>query len=142
MYAFVASTRPRSVQAKKTLHYKNEIVRAFQRYVPAPAQLDGPLYGVVYYFHNVPSETDADNISKPVWDCLEGLAFENDRSIRLRIAGMHDLSLGGIEALDTRLVPEEVVPDLRELVEAADHVLYIEVGRLSESMFRFGLEVL
>lgn len=141
MYAFVAPTRPRSVQAKKTLHYKNDIVRAFQRYVPAPEQLDGPLYGVVYYFHNVQTDTDADNISKPVWDCLEGLAFANDRSIRLRISGMHDLSLGGIEALDTRFMPVEVVPDLRELVRRAEHIIYVEVGRLRESMYRFGLEV-
>jgi len=80
MYAFVAPTRPRSVQARKTAHYKDEVVRAFQRYVPAAEYLDGPLYGVVYYFHNVKTDTDADNISKPVWDCLEGLAFANDRT--------------------------------------------------------------
>jgi Holliday junction resolvase RusA-like endonuclease len=142
MYAFVASTRPRSVQAKKTLHYKNELVQAFQRYVPAPRQLDGPLYGVVYYFHNVPTDTDADNISKPVWDSLEGIAFANDRNVKLRIAGVHDVSLGGIEAFDTRLVQAELVFDLRHLVTTADHVVYVEVGRLSESMYRFGLEVL
>jgi Holliday junction resolvase RusA-like endonuclease len=134
MYAFVAPTRPRSVQARKTAHYKNEVVRAFQRYVPAAEQLDGPLYGVVYYFHNVHTDTDADNISKPVWDCLEGIAFANDRSIKLRIAGK-------LETLDISRIPLEVVPDLHHLTQTADHVVYVEVGRLHESMFRFGCEV-
>jgi len=141
MYSVVAATRPRSVQAKKTLHYKNEIVRAFQRYVPAPQQLDGPLYGVVYYFHNVPTDTDADNISKPVWDSLEGMAFANDRHIKLRLAGIHDLSLAGLERLDLSGVPEDLARDLDELVASEDHILYIEVGKLHESMYRFSCEV-
>lgn len=141
MYAFVAPTRPRSVQARKTAHYKDEVVRAFRRYVPAAEQLDGPLYGVVYYFHNVKTDTDADNISKPVWDCLEGVAFANDRNIKLRIAGMHDLSSASLETLDISRIPLEVVPDLHHLTQTADHVVYVEVGRLHESMFRFGCEV-
>jgi hypothetical protein len=141
MYAFVASTRPRSVQAKKTLHYKNELVHAFQRYVPAPRQLDGPLYGVVYYFHNVPTETDADNISKPVWDSLEGLAFENDRNVKLRIAGIHDLAKAGLDTLDLSPMPQDLATDLSNLVASRDHILYIEVGRLHESMYRFSCEV-
>jgi Holliday junction resolvase RusA-like endonuclease len=141
MYAFVASTRPRSVQAKKTLHYKNELVHAFQRYVPAPRQLDGPLYGVVYYFHNVPTDTDADNISKPVWDSLEGFAFANDRNVKLRIAGIHDLSKARLDSLDLSALSEELARDLGDLVASADHILYIEVGRLHESMYRFSCEV-
>jgi Holliday junction resolvase RusA-like endonuclease len=141
MYAFVAPTRPRSVQARKTAHYKDEVVRAFHRYVPAAEQLDGPLYGVVYYFHNVQTDTDADNISKPVWDCLEGIAFANDRSIKLRIAGMHDLAPAGIETLDISRISPRLVPDLHDLIKPADHVLYVEVGKLHDSMFRFGCEV-
>src|SRR5215218_4859126 len=134
MYAFVADTRPRSVQAKKTAHYKSELARAFQRYVPQAERLDGELYGMVYYFHNVPTDTDADNISKPVWDTLEGLAFANDRDVRLRIAGMHDLSSAPLGTLDISRVPAHLLADLERLTRTADHILYVEVGRLHNSM--------
>ncbi|HET7231756.1 MAG TPA: RusA family crossover junction endodeoxyribonuclease [Longimicrobium sp.] len=141
MYAFVAGTRPRSVQARKTEYYKSELARAFQHYVPNGERLEGELYGVVYYFHNVPTDTDADNISKPVWDTLEGLAFANDRNVRLRIAGMHDLSVAPLGTLDVSRVPAHLLTDLEHLAQTSDHILYVEVGPLHHSMYRFGHEL-
>jgi len=140
MYAFVAPTRPRSVQAKHTVRYKTAIREAFLKYVPDPERLSAPLYGVVYYFHNVKTDTDADNISKPVWDSLEGTAFDDDRSIRWRVAGVFDLTSGGVEVLDVTRVPEAVLADLYEMIDTRDHFIYVEFGRLHTPMYRFGLE--
>lgn len=140
MYAFVAATRPRSVQARTTAGYKDRILQAFLKYVPSPEKADAPLYGLVYYFHNVKTETDADNISKPVWDSLEGSAFADDRVIRLRIAGVYDLS-AGIGELDVTRMPDAVLADFYDMIGSNDHVVYVEFGSLRDSMYRFGMEV-
>lgn len=140
MYAFVVPARPRSVQAKLTSHYKEAVRRAFLKYVPQPEPLDGPLYGVVYYFHNVKTDTDADNVSKPVWDSLEGTAFEDDRFIRWRLAGVFDLTMSGVDVLDVTRVPEPVLTDLYDMIDTRDHFVYVEFGRLNVSMYRLGLE--
>jgi Holliday junction resolvase RusA-like endonuclease len=140
MYAFVVPARPRSVQARHTDRYKAAVRDAFLKYVPQPERLDAPLYGVVYYFHNVKTDTDADNVSKPVWDSLEGTAFDDDRTIRWRLAGVFDLSEAGVDVLDVTRVPAAVLADLYEMIDTRDHFVYVEFGRLNVSMYRLGLE--
>jgi Holliday junction resolvase RusA-like endonuclease len=41
-----------------------------------------PLEGKLYYLHRDNDGYDADNISKPTWDALEGHFYENDRIIK------------------------------------------------------------
>lgn len=77
-------------------HYKEGIRSAFRAYCPDISVSADAFYAVVYYFHRVPSQQDADNISKPRF----------------------------LEMLDNE-----------------EHILYVELGRLSFKQIRFGYEV-
>jgi hypothetical protein len=99
-----------------------------------------PLYGLVYYFHRVKTELDADNLSKPVWDSLVGAAYADDELIRLRIAGVYEVTEMSMEALILDRMPSPLAERLVQLLERHNHVLYVEFGRLNESMYLFGLE--
>lgn len=140
MKAFICTVRPRSVQAKKTEQYKQRVLEACQKYCPAPETLEGPLYGVVYYFHRKPNDLDADNLSKPIWDALEGYFYDDDRVIQLRTSGVRDLR-EGIEILDLTKMPDSVAGDFIDAVGEEDYLLYVELGALSPEMFTFSREI-
>jgi hypothetical protein len=138
MYAFISNIRPCSVRAKTTERFKRAIKEAFKSYYPSTELVSNDLYGVVYYFHKKHNQLDADNLSKPIWDALEGVLYEDDSIIKYRAAGIFDLR--GLEILDFTLMPEHVVHDFLERLDDSDHILYMEVGNLDYSLFKFGCE--
>lgn len=142
MDVFLCNLRPRSVRAKTPERYKDGIRDAFQVYCPDSTRGPGPLYASIYYFHRRPSEQDADNISKPILDALEGLAYEDDRVVRFRQSAMFALDSDPLSDLNLSGVPEEILESLLEMLEREDHVLYVELGRLSFQRFRFGYELM
>jgi hypothetical protein len=142
MDVFLCNLRPRSVRAKTPERYKDGIRDAFQLFCQDSTSSPGPLYASIYYFHRRPSEQDADNISKPILDALEGLAYEDDRVVRFRQAAMFSLDSDPLSDLNLSGVPEEILESLLEKLEREDHVLYIELGRLSFQQFRFGYELM
>jgi len=97
MYAFISNMRPCSVRAKTTERFKQAIKEAFKSYYPSTERVSNDLYGVVYYFHKTHNQLDADNLSKPIWDALEGVLYEDHSIIKYRAAGIFDLrsSTGG-----------------------------------------------
>jgi hypothetical protein len=55
---------------------------------------DAHRYGIVYYFvrnYRPSNDPDAGNVSKRVWDALEGVAYNNDHVVRLQIAGLIEI---------------------------------------------------
>lgn len=140
VYVFLSNLRPRSVRAKTPGHYKEGLRNSFRLFCPEPSRGHGPLYAVIYYFHRRASEQDADNISKPVLDALEGLAYEDDRIVRYRQAAMFDLRTDPISTLDMSNVPRPVLEPFLRMLSTEDHVLYVELGRLSYAQIRFGYE--
>jgi hypothetical protein len=74
------------------------------------------------------------------WDALEGVLYEDDSIIKYRAAGIFDLRSSGLEILDFTLMPEHVVHDFLERLDDSDHILYMEVGNLDYSLFKFGCE--
>jgi Holliday junction resolvase RusA-like endonuclease len=140
MFAFVSTCKPRSVQAKRSESYKSGLVADCRHRFPNPEKLTGALYGIVYYFHRVPTELDADNLSKPIWDSLEGLLYNDDKIIKLRYSGVYDLRSSAIEVLDITKIPEFVIDEFVECVSSASHLLYIELGKLDYKMYQFGCE--
>lgn len=114
---------------------------------------DGLLYGIVYwftrrYFSNHP---DADNLSKKVWDeevGLGGLAFGDDKQVRLRIAAVFHFgqpsdadALAEVDVLNLPDAPGALLDALGELIAASapgTGFTYIEVGRWTPDMVRFG----
>lgn len=112
-------------------------------------RLTEPLYGIVYYIaqrYRPATDADADNVSKPVWDALEGVAYDNDKAVRLRIAGViAPSSLPGVASLDELPltgVPGDVADMMTGFITAGEaHILYVEIGLLHPAMFRFGFAV-
>lgn len=140
VYRFILKRRPYSYN--KSSEAKKESFReAVKNEYPNLAPLDGDLYGKVYWFCNVSlsdqgKQSDADNISKPVWDGLKGLAFHDDQQVKLRIAGRID-GLEGIEGLDFTNLDVSFQMELRNAIASEKHVLYVECSLLVPSMFRF-----
>lgn len=97
------------------------------------------LYGAVYYLKNSKHMLDADNLSKPVWDALTGLAYEDDVQVLLRHSGIVDMRLRGASEFDLSTLPDDVAEQLIQTIGSEEHVVYIEIGPVDVSMFRFGL---
>jgi hypothetical protein len=140
MTAFVCTARPRSVNAKGTATYQQLLRDAFAFFHEAHVPADEPKYGLAYYFHARPTELDADNLSKPIWDALEGLCYADDRSIRDRRSGTVDLRSNDFHAFNLSRLPDDVAAALINAIGAEDHILYVEFGALNDQMFAFGIE--
>ena len=88
---------------------------------------------------------DADNVSKPTWDALEGLAYDDDHRVRLRIAAVIEMEpeedgYPSIQGLDLSAVPVAIADRLLEFVESdEDHVVYVELGAVTSEMLTFGI---
>jgi Holliday junction resolvase RusA-like endonuclease len=120
--------------------YKLDIENAFKKFYPTHAKLTEDLYGIVYYFHKNKSGTDADNISKPIWDCLSGFLYDDDIQIKLRTAGVIDISNGDLNVVDFTNISGEMILELIDAFETTDNFAYIECGLLHKSMYKFNLE--
>lgn len=140
MRAFLSNQKPRSVNARMTDRFQEGIRQSYREYCPDSEPLNDELYGVVYYFHKRHNQLDADNLSKPIWDALEGIAFENDLLIRLRHAGVVDLRKD-MTTIDLSNMPDTVVDNFIQMLGVEEHIVYVEFGILHQSMFLFGQEV-
>lgn len=121
-------------------------------------KLTGLLYGVVIWFvrgYRPGNEPDADNISKGIWDMLSAPkqndapgrqrlgAFNDDKQVRLRTAGIFDLAPAegdapSLEQLDLTDVPPNVVQRLRDMVGGITDcrsLTYIRFGTLRGGMY-------
>ena len=143
MYSFVVSTKPKSYNSKdkkKALEYQIQMQVAFAKSYPRHSLLTEDLYGMIYHFFRRNIGIDADNLSKPVWDGLKGIVFEDDKQVKLRIAGSFDLTANDLTVLDFSGLPGAVIASLLEAVETEEHVLYVECGRFTTDMIRLNLE--
>ncbi|MGA9656431.1 MAG: hypothetical protein WBV96_21215 [Polyangia bacterium] len=100
----------------------------------------GDLYGLVYYLHAKPTQLDADNVSKPVWDALEGIGYRDDEVIKHRRAGLIDLRSKDLHTFDLSGMPDSVAAALISAVGVHDDIIYVEYGALHDDMYEFGLE--
>lgn len=127
---------------KKRAEYKTIIETAFNQFHDTIIPFSGKLYGVVYYFYNTVQKgqrIDADNLSKPIWDCLKPFLYADDIQVKLRIAGSIDLRDGDFEELDISKLSFEISEQLLDAIDNEDHILYIECGELQQSLFKFNL---
>lgn len=139
MLTFLCASRPRSANKnrKYSSRYKDSLEKAIKKYFPSIKLLEDQLYGSVYYFHSVPTQIDADNLSKPIWDALEGVVYKDDSIIKLRHAGIVDLKAGDFHEIDLTDLPDIVTNDFFEMIDNEEHFLYIEIGLLKPNMFTF-----
>lgn len=129
-------------KGKKRANYKIDIETAFKQLHDTITPFCGKLYGVVYYFYSETQKgqrVDADNLSKPIWDCLKSFMYNDDIQIKLRIAGSIDLRDDDFEELDISSLSTEISLLLIDAIDNEEHILYIECGELQQSMFKFNL---
>lgn len=145
MQAFVCSFKPKSVNVKPRFlrNYKAKLKAVVQGQGATKYGPSDSLYGVIYYFatSTVDADIDADNISKPVWDALQGIIYDNDFDVRLRTAGVVVMKTDEVQTLDFTRVPESAMNSLLVNLGSAQHLLYIEVGHWTHSLVGFGLEL-
>jgi Holliday junction resolvase RusA-like endonuclease len=146
MYSFVLKRQPKSYngwnKASKMSkdNYKTAIEEAFQKLNQISDPLTDELYGVLYHFFRKDLQIDADNLSKPIWDCLTGFLYLDDSQVKLRIAGSFDLSKNNFSVLDIEALPKSISDELVEAFKNYDHIVYIECDLLNRSMFKFNSE--
>lgn len=146
MYNFIFKRQPKSYNGwKKTdaagkLIYKNLIRSSFSSVYGSHSLLTHDLYGIVYHFYNRDTGNDADNLSKPLWDCLTGFLFIDDKQVKVRTAGSFDLSKNDISLLDFSGLPGAFVADLVDAFDTEEHVVYVECGTLNMTMYKFNIE--
>ncbi len=117
-----------------------EIKNSFKKIYPQHEMLSGDLYGTIYYFFKRDLNNDADNMSKPVWDCLIDFLYVDDKQVKLRIAGAFDLRKKDFNELDFSNIPGKVIGDFLEAYDNHEHFLYIECGELRSGFFKFNME--
>lgn len=148
MKSFIFRKQPKAYQGSKTFKsssakatYINELAKSL---LPDDVLLEpyteGDLYGVVYYFTKKYTGTDADNISKPIWDCLKGILYSDDKQIKLRRAGIFNFSENDFNVIDFSGIDEQVFGVLLDAFGTDDHFVYVECGRLDFNMFQFNIE--
>ncbi len=143
MHSFILNRKPlsyNSCRKQKKVNYKADLEGAFSNYNPSFIRLSEKLYALVYYFYKVNVGLDADNLSKPIWDCLTGFLYDDDEQIKIRTAGSFDLSKGDFQSLDFTGLSGSMVAELTAAALSEEHVLYIECGQFDPSMFKFNIE--
>lgn len=146
MYHFVLKRQPKSYngwnKASKMSkdNYKRAIEDAFQKFNQISEPLTANLYGILYHFFKDDRQMDADNLSKPIWDCLEGFLYVDDSQVKLRIAGSFNLSQIDLDILNFNDLSKPILKELLEAFETHDHIVYIECGLLKYSMLKFNSE--
>jgi Holliday junction resolvase RusA-like endonuclease len=145
MYNFIVKNRPASFNSwaknsGKGKAYKSIIETSVTEYVGEHAILTGELYRIVYHFFNADLSIDADNLSKPVWDCLENYLFKDDSQVKIRVSGNFDLTNNNYLNLNFSRLDKEIIDDLYEAFDTVEHIIYIECGSLDYSMYNFNIE--
>lgn len=100
------------------------------------------LFARVYYFTSDGVTVDCDNISKPIWDALNGLLYTDDRFIVMRTAAVIDVNLHQFTTIDTSLVESDAAADLMQALAAKDvKCMFLECNQFNESMIKLGINI-
>ena len=140
-FSFVVFQKPYSYNSQST-RKKNKMRAEFsfelQKKYKSLKILENNLYGLVYYIRPQVNTLDADNISKPIWDALTGVTYDDDRKIvhrRATIIEADDFSTLSIDSITST--------DLKRILKAVEKgldVIYIEMGIYNPKLIEFNLE--
>lgn len=93
MSVVVLKGRPISIRAsaRSKERWKRKVANAARRVFPTP--LDGNDMSItITFFYNALPDFDTDNMSKPICDALEGIAYHNDSQLMERHARRRDIN--------------------------------------------------
>lgn len=141
MHTFLCTHKPRSVNAAKKESYYQSLQKSLCKYNGIIEVQKKPLYGFVCYFYRGRTDLDADNLSKPIWDALTGIAYPDDDVIRFRSSGVFNIQDEDITVLDLSEMPDQILEDFMEMIDTEEqHILYVEFGDFDFELLRFGYE--
>jgi Holliday junction resolvase RusA-like endonuclease len=145
MVNFLLMRKPHSYNSwkgtsQKGQNYKNALHQALHFYNSVVEISSQNVYVLVYYFYKEYLGIDADNISKPIVDCLQDVLYANDKQVEMRIAVASDLNISSFKQIDFSRFSPQIASDLVQAFEDSLHILYIECGNYDESMLQFNLE--
>lgn len=110
----------------------------FYNLQPTHTLLNGNLYVTIYYFFNKDLHLDTENLSKPIWDCLNGILLNDNQQIR--IVGSFDLAAGNYSVIDLSGLQGNLVVDLLDAFESEEYIIYVECGNFKPSMYKFNIK--
>lgn len=142
MELVISNLVPLSYNSKNKVEYQKRICAAFLRKykgVVPKFSVDDELYARVFFFTSDGVNVDSDNISKPIWDAVNGLVYSDDRKIVMRTAAVIDVTQHPFNIIDTSSIESAVAADLvQELSKGSVRCLYIECSKFKESMIKIG----
>lgn len=150
MLSFVFHRQPKAYQGSNTYKskldketYRAVLEQALVEFNPSFEKRSGSLYGVVYYFYRKELGIDADNISKPIWDCLRGFAYDDDSQVVFRVAAKFGVEEANSIVPDNfQNLPENVYDAFIKFFEEANtpHFVYVELGQPIDWQIKFDWE--
>lgn len=129
-------------QKQRTLdRFSERLKQQFQTTYPPHRPLADLLSGDIIWLTNKyepGKHPDADNISKPVWDALSGLAYEDDKQIRRRSSGIIELTPGTLTELNFSTWPPVVVDTVEQVsMQPVFNLLVLHLCPLTLTHFQF-----
>lgn len=83
---------------------------------------------------------DADNISKPVWDALRGVAYHDDKQIRRRSSGIIELPPGTLTQFNFTDWPSALVTAVEQASTRPNfNLLCLQLSLLEPAHFQFSV---
>ena len=142
MEIVIRGLTPLSYNSSNKDKYQRRILSAFQRKYHGRVPMfpaNDELYARAYFFTSEGVSVDSDNISKPIWDAVNGVVYIDDRKIVMRTAAVIDVRLHPFTIIDTSLIDSDTAADLMQgLAERNVKCLYIECGHFKESLIKIG----
>ena len=90
-YRIVVPGKAVSFRSPHARDYKKRVRRVARRVIPRAAT-DSKVEVRIDYFHESKRRFDMDNVAKCVIDALTGIAYEDDKQVRLQDAQAHSLT--------------------------------------------------
>jgi Endodeoxyribonuclease RusA len=138
-FAMVVAVRPISANARpqQSRWYTHRLQAEAIAHGRFP--LPGPLYVRIVWFQLQRSPGDVDNIARRILDSLKGIVFQDDRAIdRCPTQRSVAESNGNFPLNASRIPSRAVLARLQALLDAEEHVLYVEIGRIRNQTTSFG----
>ncbi len=130
-----------AADAKNKRKYKDTIVAAFEKNYNGkiPKFKKGTeLYGQVCFFTSDGTNLDADNISKPVWDALVGIIYDDDKQIVSRTSTVVYTKKHNLISIDGS--SDTAAELLQVLTGKYVQCIYVECGHFNDNMIEIEKE--
>jgi crossover junction endodeoxyribonuclease RusA len=117
---FIVKGRPASVQSSgpNKAAWSAKVAAAAKLKCHVPLGGNGLRIKITFYYNVLP-DFDSDNISKPICDALNGIAYTDDHQLADRVARRRDMGMP--------YVFRGIDPELAAAIAEGDEFVYVEI---------------